>query len=319
MKFATYLHRDRQSYGVVRSGGICDLPACWPDGPASMLELLQAGPQALQAAAARAARCDRLIPQADVRLLAPIPNPPKVVALAGNYVKHIQESNLAKGLTSSPAVDTTPRPFLMPATAIAGPGTEIPWPCYSRQIDYEIELAVVIGSRCKCVPPDQAGQYIAGYTIANDVSARSTTFAEGRSRRPWDEFYDWLNGKWADCFCPIGPYLVTADEVGDPADLQLELTVNGRTRQKESTACMIFGVYEIVSFVSHIMTLTPGDVIATGTPSGVGMADGNYLAGGDVITCRIEKIGELTNTLGRPPASFYTPCKEAAERSARKA
>lgn len=320
MKLATYLYRDRQSFGVVTSNGICDLPTSWPNGngPTSMLELLQAGPDALTRAAALtgtgkvASACDRLIPLSDVRLLAPIPDPPKVIGLAGNYVKHIREADLAKGLSDNPVVDTTPRPFLMPATVITGPDSEVPWPSYSRQIDYEIELAVVIGSRCKCVPSSQAGQYIAGYTIANDISARSTTFADGRSRRPWDEFYDWLNGKWADCFCPTGPYLVTAEEVGDPTNLQVELTVNGRTRQQETTSGMIFDVYEIVSFISHIMTLTPGDIIATGTPSGVGFADGNFLAGGDVITCRIENIGELTNTLGRSPQSFYAPCQGAS-------
>ena len=312
MKLATYLHGDEQSFGIVTAGGICPLSDCWPDGPASVLELLQAGPEALSKAESLASACPRPVPIGEAALLAPLPNPPKVFGLAGNYVKHIQESNLAKGLTTSPATDTTPRPFIMPSTCITGPNAEIPWPSYSRQIDFEIELAIVIGSRCKCVTAEEAREHIVGYTIANDISARSTTFAEGRSQRPWDEFYDWLNGKWSDSFCPIGPYVVTADEVGDPTDLQLELTVNGETRQSESTASMIFDVYEIVSFVSHITTLTPGDLIATGTPSGVGMGDGRYLAGGDVITCRIERIGEITNTIGPAPAKFYTPCKDQA-------
>ena len=136
-------------------------------------------------------------------------------------------------------------------------------------------------------------QSILGYTIANDVSARSCSFSDGREKRPRDDFFDWLHGKWADGFCPLGPWIVTADEVGAPMDLGISLDVNGQTRQNSRTSAMIFDVFELVSFISHIMTLTPGDVIATGTPSGVGMATGNFLKGGDVITCRIEKIGEL--------------------------
>jgi len=313
MKLASYLYKRTASFGVVKPGGIFDVPANWPDGPAGLLEALQAGADALRRISEIAESADNLLGESEVALIAPIPHPPKIVALAGNYAKHIAESNLAKGLTTNAAVDTTPRPFLMPATAVAGPNTRVSWPCYSRQIDYEIELAVVIGAECKCVSPEQASDYIAGYTIVNDISARSTTFAEGRSVRPWDEFYDWLAGKWADGFCPMGPHLVTADEVGDPTDLALELKVNGRTRQKETTAAMIFDVYHIVSFVSHLMTLTPGDVIATGTPSGVGMADGRFLEAGDEITCSIERIGTMTNTLDDEPENYYAPCRAAAE------
>ncbi|RPI61622.1 MAG: FAA hydrolase family protein, partial [Planctomycetaceae bacterium] len=174
----------------------------------------------------------------------------------------------------------------------------------------EIELAVVIGKTCRRVAPGDALDYVAGYTIANDVSARNCTHAEGRTKRPKDDFFDWLHGKWGDGFCPLGPYLVTADEVGDPQRLGLELSVNGDVRQKSDTSQMIFDVAELIAFCSQIMTLLPGDVIATGTPSGVALATGKYLTGGDVITCRIEKLGELTNTLGRPPATFYKPCNK---------
>ncbi|MCK4602516.1 MAG: fumarylacetoacetate hydrolase family protein [Phycisphaerae bacterium] len=309
MKLTTYSYAGKTSFGVVTNRGICDAASLWPDGPTSLLDALQMGSNALAKIAELAAKADSFVAADDVTFLAPIPAPPKVVALAGNYVEHIRESKkMAAGLSEAPRLDTTPRPFLMPATVIADPGAEIPWPCYSRQIDYEVELAVIIGSSAKCVSAENAAAHIAGYTIANDVSARSTTFAEERSQRPWDEFYDWLNGKWADGFLPLGPYLVTPDEVGDVRDLDIELTVNGKTRQKASTAQMIFDVFEIVSFVSHIMTLTPGDVIATGTPSGVGAAGGDFLNAGDTITCRIQNIGELTNTLGRLPKTFYTPC-----------
>jgi 2-keto-4-pentenoate hydratase/2-oxohepta-3-ene-1,7-dioic acid hydratase in catechol pathway len=166
---------------------------------------------------------------------------------------------------------------------------------------------VVIGRQAKCVKPDEASDYIAGYTIANDVSARSITFAAGRAKRPWDEFYDWLNGKWADGFLPTGPYLLTADEIQNVQNLDMTLKVNGQIRQKANTSQMIFPVADVVSFISHIMTLQPGDIIATGTPAGVGMATGKFLNAGDRIECSIEHLGTLTNTLGQQPKQFYQP------------
>lgn len=310
MKLASYIHAGRISFGVLSDRGIGDVPSRWPEGPRTLLEAIQAGPSALDKIRTLAEKTSSpVLSPEEIMLQAPIANPPKLMGLAGNYVKHLQESNLAKGLSDSPATDTTPRPFLMPPTAVANPGERIPWPAYSREIDYEIELAIVIGKRAKGLSPEEARDVIFGYTIANDVSARSVTHAEGRAPRPWDEFYDWLHGKWADGFCPLGPVIVTADEIGDPNRLNLELTVNGKIRQQANTGWMIFDVYEIVSFLSQLMTLTPGDIIATGTPSGVGMADGNYLHEGDVITCRIDGIGELTNTLAAPPTRFYTPCR----------
>ena len=312
MKLASYVRDGVASFGRLDERGLCDVPTAWPDGPPTLLDALEAGEQALARIARLGPPADKWLSPDDVQLLAPIPAPRKVIGLAGNYVKHLRESNLAKGLSDAPAVDTTPRPFLMPASAVAATGQEIAWPRFSRQIDYEVELVVVIGSRCKEVAPEQAWACIAGYTIANDVSARSTTFADGRSRRPWDEFYDWLHGKWGDGFCPMGPVLVTADEIADPAALTLSLTVNGELRQQASASQMIFDCGQIVSFVSHLMTLLPGDVIATGTPEGVGMSTGTYLRGGDVITCRIDRIGELTNRLSDPPGDFYTPCKRGS-------
>jgi 2-keto-4-pentenoate hydratase/2-oxohepta-3-ene-1,7-dioic acid hydratase in catechol pathway len=310
VKLATYLHDGAESFGVVSDAGIVDVPAAWPDGPAGVLAALQAGEDALSRIADLAAAAETFIDLASVQLLAPIPTPPKVIGLAVNYVAHHNELDRGKDMPDHPRNTTTPRPFLMPATTVTGPDTVIPWPAYSRQIDYEVELAVVIGRTTKCVTPDEARACIAGYTIANDVSARSVTHTAARAERPKDAFFDWLHGKWADGFCPLGPWLVTADEIADPDGLDLELTVNGETRQKASTARMIFDVDRIVSFVSQLMTLEPGDVIATGTPSGVGAASGNFLAAGDVITCRIEGIGELTNTLGPEPDAFYEPCAD---------
>ncbi len=195
----------------------------------------------------------------------------------------------------------------MPPTVVIGPDEQIPWPAYSEQIDYEIELAVVIGKKTKYIKPEDALEAVAGYTITNDVSARSVTFAEARAERPWDEFYDWLNGKWSDGFLPMGPYLLTTDEVDDVQNLDMHLTVNSHVRQKANTSQMIYPVADIVSFLSHIMTLEPADIIATGTPAGVAMATGDFLQPGDTIECTIEKLGTLKNTLGPHPEKFYRP------------
>ena len=311
MKLATYTRAGRESYGAIVNGGICDVPALWPDGPRTLLKALQAGPEMIKKIEALASTTKTLLPREAVNLLAPIPAPPKVIGLAGNYVEHIREAHGEEEIVKDLRAHTTPRPFLMPSTSVIGPGAAVPWPVCSRQLDHEIELAVVIGAKASRVSPAEAVKYIAGYTIANDISARSLTIAEGRTPRPRDEFYDWLAGKWADGFCPIGPHVVTAEEIGEPRKLDMELLVNGQTRQKSNTSKMVFDVYEVVSFVSHLMTLTPGDVIATGTPPGVALATGKWLQGGDVITCRIEKIGELVNTVGQPPEKFFTPCKRS--------
>lgn len=310
MKLATYRHGDNESYGVAGDDAIVDVPALWPDGPQSLAAALAAGPDALKRIGDLTAdAAGRAVPLGDVVLRAPVPCPPKVFGLAGNYVEHIREGGGGKDLPDDPRRHTTPRPFLMPGTTVIGPNDQIPWPDFSDRVDHEIELAIVMGARAKSISPEAAAQYIAGYTIANDISARSVTHVRGRSERAKDGFFDWLHGKWADGFCPTGPWVVTADEIGDPGRLDMLLTVNGEVRQKANTSQMIFNVYEVVSFLSHIVTLTPGDLIATGTVQGVGAASGKLLQGGDVITCRIEGIGELTNTLDDPPDGFYAPCE----------
>ena len=308
MKLATYRHDGRESFGIVIDEGVIDLPACWPNGPRSLLELIAGGDEAIHRAA-NLATLAQIIPLDRVELLAPLPRPPKLIGIAVNYLEHHREFDRGHDLPDDAKSRTTPRPFLMPHTCVIGPGATIPWPVFSEKIDHEVELAAVIGRPCRNVTPDDALDYVFGYTIANDISARTVTHAEGRMQRPRDDFFDWLHGKTADGFCPLGPWIVTADEVGDPQQLRLELAVNGETRQDESTAAMIFNVAELVSFCSHLMTLEPGDVIATGTPSGVAKATGKWLAAGDEIRCRIEGIGELTNTLGPRPAEFFRPCR----------
>ena len=317
MKLLTYSKEKIVSCGVLTDAGIVDIPSAlrhrsgqaWegPDAPGTIKEILERGPACLAQIAELAGSAKDVISLDSVRLCAPIPRPGKVLALAGNYAEHIKEAGMKLGLSDSPRVTTVPRPFIMPATAVANPGDEIPWPVYSETIDYEIELAVVIGRKAKAVATENAPEIIGGYTIVNDVSARTVTFVKNRAKRPWDEFYDWLNGKWADGFCPMGPYLLTADEINDVQDLDMTLSVNGEVRQNANTSQMIHPVAQIVSFLSHLMTLEPGDVIATGTPSGVGMATGNFLKAGDRIDATIENLGTLTNTLGPRPEKFYEP------------
>lgn len=310
MKLATYTRSGAESFGVVIEGAVLDVRTAWPEGPASLLDVLRAGDSAMSHIARIAeAGAAEAVPIDAVRLLAPLLAPPKLLGLAVNYAEHHREMDRGHDLPDQPRRDTTPRPFLMPTTAVLAPDEVIPWPDFSNEVDHEIELAVVIGRAARRISPREAPGFIAGYTIANDVSARSVTHATGRAQRPKDAFFDWLHGKWADGFCPLGPWLVTADEVGDPQQLDLELTVDGETRQKSNTRHMIFSVCELVAFCSHLMTLTPGDVIATGTPSGVGKATGKLLRPGQTVTCRIEKIGKLTNTVGQPPERFYEPCR----------
>ena len=186
---------------------------------------------------------------------------------------------------------------MKPGTSIIGANEPIILPQWSETVDYELELSIVIGEEAKYVDPDDAADYIAGYVVSNDVSARSLTIAEGRDERPMDDFFDWLNGKWFDSFSAIGPYLVTADEVGDPHNLKMSLSVNGEKRQDGNTGQMIFNCYEIVSFCSYLTTLEPGDLIMTGTPSGVGATTDTYLQPGDEIEAEIEKLGVLINVV----------------------
>jgi len=313
MKLVTYKRNGFVSCAVLTDNGLIDIPTLWPgpNPPCSIINILQRGHECLETISSLTEKSDSYIHFEKAKLLPPIPRPGKVIALAGNYSEHIAEASLKRGfklgLSDSTRQKTVPRPFIIPSTAIVGPDEEIPWPVYSEQIDYEIELAVVIGKKAKCITPDQTPDYVAGYTICNDISARSVTFKEARKERPWNEFYDWLNGKWADGFLPMGPYLLTADEVENVQNLKLTLKVNDENRQQANTGQMIYPVADIVSFLSHLMILEPGDVIATGTPAGVAVATGNFLRGGDRIECTIEKLGTLANTLGKKPAQFYKP------------
>ena len=231
----------------------------------------------------------------DVKLVQPIERPGKIICLAGNYRAHITES----GYVAPAQTDVfTQQLFLKPSTCITGDGDPILFDKANVMVGWETELAVVIGKRGKHIDPAHAYEHILGYTILNDVSERRlNSRIENRTKREMDGFLDWLAGKWFDSFAPCGPWIVTADEIPDPHDLEIKLTVNGQTRQQGNTCDMIFKIPEQVAYISSIMTLEPGDIISTGTPVGAGVAGDSSLHDGDELVCEIEHIGTLRNTV----------------------
>ena len=217
----------------------------------------------------------------DTRPLAPVPRPGKLIAIGLNYRDHAAESNMA--------IPERPVVFSKFTTAVIGPGEAVVIPPSSSQVDYEAELAVVIGRRARNVSRERALDYVLGYTNLNDVSARDFQFADGQ----------WQRGKSCDTFAPMGPYIATTDEIADPHILPIKLRLNGQTMQNSKTDQLIFGVQELIAFLSETISLEPGDVIATGTPPGVGFARKPpvFLKAGDVMEVEIEGLGVLSNPL----------------------
>ncbi len=228
-----------------------------------------------------------------VSLLVPVPAPSKLLLLAGNYAKHIEEG----GGRAEERAKTFPYVFMKPPlTTLTHPGQPVRIPAVSPDhVDWELELGVIIGRTCHGVSEADALGYVAGYTIVNDISDRKFKPNPKRAEREKDSFFDWLHGKWHDTFCPMGPCVLPADEIADPQQLKLTLKVNGEVEQDASTAQMVFPVAAIVEFISSFVTLEPGDIISTGTPAGVGSAKGKFLKSGDLLEAAIERIGVLTN------------------------
>jgi 2,4-didehydro-3-deoxy-L-rhamnonate hydrolase len=228
-----------------------------------------------------------------VRLLVPNPSPSKLLLLAGNYARHIEEG----GGRASERNRTFPYVFMKPpATTLTHPGAPIRIPEVSPDhVDWELELGVVIGRTCKSVSEADALNYVAGYTVINDISDRKFKPNPDREERAKDGFFDWLHGKWHDTFCPIGPCVLPADECADPQDLHLTLKVNGEVEQDGSTSEMVFPVAAIVEFISSFVTLEAGDIISTGTTAGVGSSKNKFLKSGDVVHAEIQHIGVLKN------------------------
>lgn len=246
-----------------------------------------------------AARDVKRLSHSDVQLLVPVPRPNKLFLLAGNYAKHIEEG----GDQAAERAETFPYVFMKPpTTTLTHPNQSIQIPAVSPQhIDWELELAIVIGKEARHVPEAKALEYVAGYTIINDISDREFRPNPQRKERRRDAFFDWLHGKWHDSFCPCGPCVATAATIPDPQSLDLKLSVNGKLHQDASTSQQVFPVAAVIEFVSNIVTLEPGDIISTGTPHGVGKASGTFLAAGDQIEASIGGIGTLcTDVIAEP-------------------
>lgn len=220
---------------------------------------------------------------ASVSVLAPVPTPSKVICVGLNYRDHAAESGAA--------VPEVPLVFAKFPSSLIGPGAPIVLPEESDQVDWEVELAVVVGRPARHVPEDHALDVVFGYTISNDVSARDLQLADGQ----------FVRAKSYDTFCPIGPWIVTTDEMGAADDLAIGLAVNGETLQDSRTSQLVFGVAEIVAFCSRVATLNPGDLILTGTPhgTGFGLEPQRFLQAGDQVTAWVEGIGELSNPVVR--------------------
>ncbi|WP_062388058.1 fumarylacetoacetate hydrolase family protein [Demequina iriomotensis] len=285
MKLARYRIGD----GAVRLGRVDDATVTEISGVAgigaSLREIL---PRLSELREAIEAAAGDTHPLAEVTLLAPIDEPQKYLGIGMNYKEHAEEARQA-GIP----IPTSQLWFNKQTSCLTGPYSPIEKPIVSDALDYEVELAVVIGKRCRHVGAADARSVIAGYMVANDVSVR-----------------DWLQkrsptftlGKSFDTHGPIGPWLTTDDEVANPLDLRMTLTVNGETRQDWRTDDMIYDIYEQIAYLSQVMTLMPGDILATGTPAGIGAPTGSWLRVGDVVRAEIDGLGFIENTVVAEPA-----------------
>ncbi|HLI48031.1 MAG TPA: fumarylacetoacetate hydrolase family protein [Chthonomonas sp.] len=250
----------------------------------SMAAFLSEGTPALQHARETLER--ESVPLSEVQLLAPIADPPKILCVGQNYRDHCEEQNQP--------IPERPILFSKYATAINDPEGTIPLlPGISDQIDYEAELAVVIGKQGRHIPETAAMEYVAGYLCANDVTARDIQYGDKQ----------WVRGKTPDGFFPIGPYLVTTDEIPDPHALDISLTLNGNVMQRSNTSNLIFRIPYLISYFSRTITLQPGDILSTGTPGGVGVfrKPPIFLKAGDVVEVTIQGLGTLRNFVHNPP------------------
>ncbi len=292
MKIGTCWHEERRQIFVVkdddavlpRYGGL-------EESSNSLLSVIARGPQAFLEVAACADRAPSQsnVPLNELLILPPIPRPIKnVICLGWNYSEHIKESTQASGRGDE--LPEYPVVFTKSPTAVIGSGGKVPYDkTVTEQLDWEVELGVIIGRLGKGISRSRALQHVVGYTIINDLSARDLQFRHKQ----------FFIGKSLDGSCPIGPWMVTADEIKDPHDLDLKCWVNGVIKQDSNTRYMIFDIPSIIETLSKGMTLEPGDIIATGTPSGVGFArqPPEFLRPGDTVECEIESIGKLNNTI----------------------
>jgi 2-keto-4-pentenoate hydratase/2-oxohepta-3-ene-1,7-dioic acid hydratase in catechol pathway len=287
MKFATFRQHGQPVAGLVLPGGLLPLPA----DLSSVLGIIRGGEPALAACRELAQRAERepqaLVPLAQAELLAPLPVLIRNAFCVGrNYVDHVKEGAAVRNVEAQ--LPQAPQFFTKATHTLVGPEADVRLDeRVTRRLDYEVELALVIGRGGRDIAAERAFEHIFGYSIANDVTARDL-------QRRHDQ---WFKGKSLDTTLPLGPWIVDAQEIGDPATLELTMSVNGEERQRARVAQMIFDIPTLIAQLSAGLTLEPGDVIATGTPSGVGFAmqPPQYLKDGDVMVARINRIGELHN------------------------
>jgi len=285
MKLATFTQAGSTRIGVVRGEEIIDLSAAAPELPRDLIGFLSAGPRARQRAGEATSASGASIPLVDVKLESPILRPPKFLAVDLNYADYVAESGMEK--------PKFPTVFNKQSTCVTGPYDAVHLPRVSSALDYEGELAFVIGKRCRHVPRARVHEVIAGFCVHNDVSVR-----DWQLRVP-----TWTMGKSFDTHGPLGPWLTTSDEVGDPHALSIRTLVNDEARQSSNTKELIFDCYALVEHITSAFTLEVGDVIATGTPSGVGvsMKPPRWLVAGDVVRIEIENLGFLQNEIVPEP------------------
>lgn len=305
LRLVTFACPGETRLGAVVGDHVVDLSRVDPSIPVGLSELIAAGPTALELARAaveqvmaefrgdRAAlvRDGKLCALSDVLLLAPIPRPARNVFCVGrNYMKHIEESARAMGVAAK--ANEYPEFFTKPPSAVVGPGGVFPLDdSATEKLDYEAELAVVIGRRGRNIEPARAYDYVFGYTLGNDLSARDAQRQHGQ----------WFKGKAFDGSCPLGPAVVPHADIGDPHALSIQLRVNGELRQSANTSEMMWKIPDILFWLSRGLTLEPGDIVLTGTPEGVGsrMTPPVYLQPGDVVEAELEAVGTLQTRIVR--------------------
>jgi 2-keto-4-pentenoate hydratase/2-oxohepta-3-ene-1,7-dioic acid hydratase in catechol pathway len=277
MRLVNFRRENRIEFGVERNGFVRSLASA---GYSSDAEFFAGGAKALEAARALAAQANaEQVRLEDVRLMAPVLRPGKILCVGLNYRDHAIESNMA--------IPEVPTIFLKLPNAVTGPDSEIILPRNSTQPDYEAELAAVIGRGGKNIRPEDWKQHVLGYTILNDVSARDVQLATSQ----------WTLGKSFDTFAPLGPAIVTTDEIEDPHTLDIELSIGGEVLQRSNTRHLIFKLPDLIAHLSSVISLEPGDIISTGTPAGVGLGrtPKRWLKPDETITISIERIGKLIN------------------------
>lgn len=283
MRLVTYLDGGQQKLGAVVNDRVVQLPG-------SMLELIEAGEAGLQRARETAEGMSEGKALSEVKLLAPIPTPRRNVICVGlNYMEHFEEGRGRRGPVEMDKLPEYPTFFTKLPTAVVGPAENVLlFSHISEKLDWEVELAVILGRQGRDIPEEQAWDYVFGYTIANDVSVRDVQRRHGNQ---------WFRGKTMDTHCPMGPWIVTKDELTDPENLRISLKVNGETKQDLNTSYLIFRIPRLIHELSLGTTLLPGDIILTGTPSGVGFARNppEFLKDGDEMELEIEQIGTLRN------------------------